>query len=112
MKKIFLLLLGISMAYGVSAQRSGDLKGPQAKNASVFKSKTKNPVRVVTRSTPIELKGPAAKNYLRQGIKQGEAYTTVTLSPRMWLKGPGAKNYQPRIPKTNTNVFRKRSLEE
>ncbi|MBK8503585.1 MAG: hypothetical protein IPL46_16065 [Saprospiraceae bacterium] len=110
MRSILLLLLGICVAYGLNAQRPGDLKGPQAKNAYAFR--TVKQIRVVTRSVPIELKGPVAKNYLRQGVSNTVACTNTTKSPRMWMKGPGAKNYQPRIQKSNTNVFRKRTAEE
>jgi hypothetical protein len=110
MKRIVLLLISIFVAYGVNAQRSYELKGPQAKNA--YATKTKRDIRVVTRSVPIGLKGPAAKNYLRKGLNPGEEYTYTTKSTRMWMKGPGAKNYQPRIQKFNSNVFRKRSAEE
>jgi hypothetical protein len=107
MKKVLLLALGVWISQGIYAQGSHDLKGPRAKNASVFERMNHTPV--VTRSKPLALKGPAAKNHIRRGIDQGEGFTPVTRSARMWLKGPGAKNYQPRIRKSNTDIFRNSS---
>lgn len=104
MKKVFLLALGLWISHGIYAQGSHDLKGPRAKNSSAFERMSHTPV--VTRSKPLALKGPAAKNHHRHGIRMGEGYTRVTTSNRMWLKGPGAKNYQPRIRKSNTDIFR------
>lgn len=104
MKKVLLLALGLLISHGIYAQGSHNLKGPRAKNATVFERMNHTPV--VTRSKPLVLKGPAAKNHIRCGINQGERLTPVTRSTRMWLKGPGAKNYQPRIRKSNTDIFR------
>jgi hypothetical protein len=104
MKKVLLLALGVWISHGIYAQESHSVKGPRAKNATVFERMSHTPV--VTRSKPLALKGPVAKNHLRSGINPGERFTPVTRSARMWLKGPGAKNYQPRIRKSNTDIFR------
>jgi hypothetical protein len=109
MKKVFIMLIGLMFISDTYAQKSLELKGPQAKNSAY---KVKKRMNIVTRSVPLALKGPAAKNHLRRGLKSGEAYTPISSSPRIFIKSPAAKQYQPKIQTFESNVFRKRIGEE
>ena len=108
--KTLLFLFGFLIAFGVQAQGTIQLKGPQAKNYHPLK--TERGSKVVARAMPLSTKGPRAKHAHHRPIKSGEAYIYVTSNPRMRLKGLDAKNYRPRVKKSFANVFRNRSGEE